>query len=95
MPEIVKRAERPYVALPGKVAMEDGIDAFADRTGEVVSWLAAHEIASNDAPAGRGAGATHHGHPDATRDLLERASERGLECAVNYGAALCRPCSPA
>ncbi|MGW1345235.1 GyrI-like domain-containing protein [Kribbella sp. NPDC002412] len=49
MPEIVKREERPYVALRGKVAM-DGIGAFAERMGEVVSWLAAHEIAPNDAP---------------------------------------------
>ena len=49
MPEIVERAERPYVALRGKVPM-DGIAAFADRMGEVVSWLAAHEIAPNDAP---------------------------------------------
>jgi effector-binding domain-containing protein len=49
MPEIVKRAERPYVALRGTVPM-DGIAAFADRMGEVVSWLAAHEIAPNDAP---------------------------------------------
>jgi effector-binding domain-containing protein len=49
MPEIVTRAERPYVALRGEVPM-DGIGAFADRLGEVVSWLAAHEIAPNDAP---------------------------------------------
>lgn len=49
MPEIVELAERPYVALRGKVAMA-GIPAFADRLGEVVSWLVAHEIAPNDAP---------------------------------------------
>jgi len=49
MPEIVELAERPYVALRGKVAM-NAIGAFADRMREVVDWLAAHEIAPNDAP---------------------------------------------
>jgi effector-binding domain-containing protein len=49
MPEIVEVGERPYVALRGKVAM-DGIGAFADRMREVIDWLAAHEIAPNDAP---------------------------------------------
>jgi effector-binding domain-containing protein len=49
MPEIVEVGERPYVALRGKVPM-DGIAAFADRMGEVVDWLAAKEIAPNDAP---------------------------------------------
>jgi effector-binding domain-containing protein len=49
MPEIVELAERPYVALRGKVAM-NGIGAFADRMREVIDWLAAHEIAPNDAP---------------------------------------------
>jgi effector-binding domain-containing protein len=49
MPEIVELGERPYVALRGTVAM-DGIGAFADRLREVVDWLAAKEIAPNDAP---------------------------------------------
>ena len=49
MPEIVEIGERPYVALRGKVAM-DGIGAFADRMREVIDWLAAKEIAPNDAP---------------------------------------------
>ena len=49
MPEIVELAERPYVALRGTVAM-DGIAAFADRLREVIDWLAAREIAPNDAP---------------------------------------------
>lgn len=49
MPEIVELEERPYVALRGKVRM-DGISAFADRLREVVDWLAAKEIAPNDAP---------------------------------------------
>ncbi|MEV5966310.1 GyrI-like domain-containing protein [Kribbella sp. NPDC051952] len=49
MPEIVEVGERPYVALRGKVAM-GGIGAFADRMREVIDWLAAREIAPNDAP---------------------------------------------
>ncbi|MGZ0152180.1 GyrI-like domain-containing protein [Kribbella sp. WER1] len=49
MPEIVELGERPYVALRGTVAM-DGIAAFADRLREVIDWLAAREIAPNDAP---------------------------------------------
>jgi effector-binding domain-containing protein len=49
MPEIIEVGERPYVALRGKVPM-GGIPAFADRMGEVVDWLAAREIAPNDAP---------------------------------------------
>jgi len=49
MPEIVELAERPYVALRGKVAMNE-IAAFADRMHEVIGWLAAREVAPNDAP---------------------------------------------
>ena len=49
MPQIVEIEERPYVALRGKVAM-DGIAQFADRLREVIDWLAAKEIAPNDAP---------------------------------------------
>ena len=49
MPEIVELPERPYVALRGTVQM-DGISAFADRMHEVISWLAAREIAPNGAP---------------------------------------------
>src|ERR1700754_1075104 len=49
MPEIVEVEGRPYVALRGKVAMTE-IPAFADRLREVIDWLAAREIAPNDAP---------------------------------------------
>jgi effector-binding domain-containing protein len=49
MPDIVELGERPYVALRGKVAMNE-ISAFADRMREVIDWLAAREIAPNDAP---------------------------------------------
>ena len=46
-PEIVTRAEQPYVALRGHVSMAE-IGAFAVRTGEVFAWLGAHGVA----PAG-------------------------------------------
>ncbi|GAA0601805.1 GyrI-like domain-containing protein [Kribbella sandramycini] len=49
MPEIIEVAERPYVALRGTVRMDE-ISAFADRMHEVIGWLAAREIAPNDAP---------------------------------------------
>jgi effector-binding domain-containing protein len=49
MPEIVELAERPYVALRGTVQMSE-ISAFADRLHDVIGWLAAREIAPNDAP---------------------------------------------
>jgi len=47
VPEIVTRAEQPYVALRGHVSMAE-IGAFAVRTGEVFGWLGARGIA----PAG-------------------------------------------
>jgi effector-binding domain-containing protein len=46
-PEIVTRAEQPYVALRGHVSMAE-IGAFAVRTPEVYAWLGAHGVA----PAG-------------------------------------------
>ena len=42
-PTIVEREEQPYVALRGKVAMDE-IGKFADRTPEVFGWLAARNI---------------------------------------------------
>jgi effector-binding domain-containing protein len=47
VPEIVTRAEQPYVAIRGHVAMAE-IGAFAGRTGEVFGWLGARGLA----PAG-------------------------------------------
>ena len=47
VPEIVTRAEQPYVAIRGHVSMAE-IGAFAVRTGEVFGWLGAHGLA----PAG-------------------------------------------
>jgi effector-binding domain-containing protein len=46
-PEIVTRAEQPYVAIRGQVSMAE-IGAFAVRTPEVFAWLGAHGLA----PAG-------------------------------------------
>jgi effector-binding domain-containing protein len=46
-PEIVTRAEQPYVALRGQVSMAE-IGPFAVRTPEVFAWLGAHGVA----PAG-------------------------------------------
>jgi effector-binding domain-containing protein len=46
-PQIVTRAEQPYVAIRGHVSMAE-IGAFAVRTPEVYAWLGAHGVA----PAG-------------------------------------------
>jgi len=46
-PEIVTRAEQPYVAIRGHVTMAE-IGPFAVRTGEVFGWLGARGLA----PAG-------------------------------------------
>jgi effector-binding domain-containing protein len=42
-PEIVTRAEQPYVAIRGHVTMAE-IAAFAVRTGEVFGWLGARGL---------------------------------------------------
>ena len=42
-PEIVTRAEQPYVAIRGQVSMAE-IGAFAGRTGEVFGWLGARGL---------------------------------------------------
>ena len=42
-PEIVTRAEQPYVALRGRVSMAE-IGAFAVRTPEVFAWLGAQGL---------------------------------------------------
>jgi effector-binding domain-containing protein len=46
-PQIVTRAEQPYVAIRGQVTMAE-IGPFAGRTGEVFAWLGARGLA----PAG-------------------------------------------
>jgi effector-binding domain-containing protein len=48
-PTIVEREEEPYIALRGKVAMNE-IAAFAGRMVEVTSYLAAREIQPIGAP---------------------------------------------
>ena len=42
-PEIVTRAEQPYVAIRGRVSMAE-IGAYAVRTPEVFAWLGAHGL---------------------------------------------------
>ena len=42
-PEIVTRAEQPYVAIRGQVSTAE-IGAFAVRTPEVYAWLATHGL---------------------------------------------------
>ncbi len=42
-PEIVTRAEQPYVAIRGRVSMAE-IGTFAVRTPEVFAWLGAHGL---------------------------------------------------
>ena len=48
-PEIVARAEQPYVAIRGQVSMS-GLGPFAVRTGEVFAWLGARGLAPAGAP---------------------------------------------
>ena len=48
-PEIVTRAEQPYVAIRAQVTMA-GIGAFAARTGEVFAWLGSRGLAPAGAP---------------------------------------------
>jgi effector-binding domain-containing protein len=42
-PEIVTRAEQPYVAIRGQVSMAE-LGPFAARTGEVFAWLGARGL---------------------------------------------------
>jgi effector-binding domain-containing protein len=48
-PQIVTRAEQPYVAIRGQVTMAE-IGPFASRTGEVFAWLGARGLAPAGAP---------------------------------------------
>jgi effector-binding domain-containing protein len=61
-PEIVTRAEQPYVALRGRVSMAE-IGAFAVRTPEVFAWLGAHGLPPAGPPFMR------YNVIDMTRDL--------------------------
>jgi effector-binding domain-containing protein len=46
-PEVIERAEQPYVAIRAEVTMQQ-LAGLGERLGEVFGWLAAHDIA----PAG-------------------------------------------
>ncbi|MGI8666994.1 MAG: GyrI-like domain-containing protein [Jatrophihabitans sp.] len=48
-PQIVERAEQPYVAIRGRVTMTT-IPAIADRFPELMSWLADRDIPVTAAP---------------------------------------------
>jgi effector-binding domain-containing protein len=48
-PQIVTRAEQPYVAIRGLVTMAE-IGPFAERTGEVFAWLGARGLDPVGAP---------------------------------------------
>ncbi|MCM2393084.1 GyrI-like domain-containing protein [Streptomyces albipurpureus] len=48
-PVIVERAEQPYAFVRGSVRM-DSFDQIADRLGELIAWLTAHEVAFAGAP---------------------------------------------
>jgi effector-binding domain-containing protein len=61
-PEIVTRAEQPYVAIRGRVSMAE-IGAFAVRTPEVFAWLGAHGLPPAGPPFMR------YNVIDMTRDL--------------------------
>jgi effector-binding domain-containing protein len=61
-PQIVIRAEQPYVAIRGRVSMAE-IGAFAVRTPEVFAWLGAHGLPPAGPPFMR------YNVIDMTRDL--------------------------
>lgn len=48
-PEVVTRAEQPYMAIRGHVSMAE-IGPFAGRTGEVFAWLGARGLAPTGPP---------------------------------------------
>jgi effector-binding domain-containing protein len=73
-PEIETRTEQPYVALRDRVPMS-GIAAFAVRTGEVFSWLAARGLA----PAGP---------PFLKFNVIDMARELEIENGVPVAAAV-------
>src|SRR6266705_1115288 len=98
-PEIVTRAEQPYVAIRTQVTMEDLGTVVPPLNQEVFAWLGARgpaAVAGDDRvvagvlPAGRYATLTHAGHPSelmaATKALLDWAAEQGLIWDVTPGA---------
>jgi effector-binding domain-containing protein len=73
-PEIETRTEQPYVALRARVPMS-GIAAFAVRTGEVFSWLAARGLAPG-------------GPPFLKFNVIDMARELEIENGVPVAAAV-------
>ena len=72
-PEIVARAEQPYVAVRAKVTMGE-IAAFARRFGEVFGWLDRHGLA----PAGP---------PFFKYNVIDMARELEMEAGVPVASA--------
>ena len=73
-PEIVTRAEQPYVAVRAKVTMGE-IAAFARRFGEVFGWLDGHGLV----PAGP---------PFFKYNFIDMARELEVEAGVPVAAAV-------
>lgn len=73
-PEIVTRAEQPYVAVRARVTMTE-IAAFARRLGEVFGWLDGHGLA----PAGP---------PFFKYNVIDMARELEMEAGVPVAAAV-------
>jgi effector-binding domain-containing protein len=72
VPEIVTRAEQPYVAIRGHVSMAE-IGAFAGRTGEVFGWLGAR-------------GLTPAGPPFLKYNVIDMARQLEIETGVPVAA---------
>ena len=72
-PEIVTRAEQPYVAIRARVTMGE-IAAFARRFGEVFGWLDSHGLA----PAGP---------PFFKYNVIDMARELEMEAGVPIATA--------
>ena len=73
-PEIVTRAEQPYVAIRARVTMGE-IAAFARRFGEVFGWLDSHGLA----PAGP---------PFFKYNVIDMARELEMEAGVPIATAI-------
>jgi effector-binding domain-containing protein len=74
VPEIVTRAEQPYVAIRGRVSMAE-LGPFAVRAGEVFAWLGARGLA----PAGP---------PILKYDVIDMARQLEVEAGVPVAAAV-------
>lgn len=72
-PEIVIRAEQPYVAITGRVSMAE-LGAFATRTGEVFAWLG-------------GRGLPPAGPPFLKYNVIDMARQLEVENGVPVAAA--------